>query len=150
MHAMHLFRKSVSSSSLLPDGRVLRAIQAPNHVKNSEGVYVVSSAAFSPSSSDKCLSVDIEQIMKRDGLNPTDLYPSMPRSVGLYAVGVDKLGELKLGLEHQPLRSNWYHGGVLHISHGLRKKLAKAASAVIEIDQTAAAEFYGEKSAIEV
>lgn len=111
----------------------------------------MSSAAFGPSSSDKRLSVDIEQLMSADGLGPTDLYPGIDRSVGLYAVEVAKVRELNLEIEHQPILPNWYHGGVLNISsHGVRKKLAKAASAVIEIDQAAAQAFHEDRLVVEV
>ena len=131
----------VRPSSLLPDGRTLRTVQAPHHVKNADGTWVVSSAAFSPSSSDKSLSVDLEQLLHADALDSTALYRELPRSVGLYALGVGELRHLVMDVDHRPIWPNWYHGGVQKITHGLRKKMAQHAVAVIEIDQAAAASF---------
>lgn len=138
---MRLLRPMVPSSRLLPDGRTLRTVQAPHHVKNSDGTWVVSSAAFSPSSSDQSLSVDLEQLLHADDLDSTALYPGLARSVGLYALGVGELRQLGMEVDHRPIWQNWYHGGVQNISHRLRKKMAKNAVAVIEIDQMAAASY---------
>lgn len=102
---------------------------------------MVSSAAFHPSKVDKSLSVDLEQLLCADGLESNALYPDLPRSVGLYALRISDLIAMTATVEHRPIWLNWYHGGVQKITHGARKKMAKAAVAVVPIDQEAAAAF---------
>lgn len=140
MMFMRIVRTKVRSDSLLPDGRALRTIQAPHHVTEEEGGFRISSAAFKAGTDGTC-SVDLEQLMHADGLASDALYPGLRGSVGLYAVRVDKVRTEGLGIEHDPLNANWYHGIIN--GDGLRRKaskrLAQACVPVVDLDQHAAA-----------
>lgn len=143
MLAMWKLRRRRPHSRWSPDCRALRAVQAPQQVKNAGGQWVISSAAFSASKSDASCSVDIEPLLTDDGLDARALYPTLVRTVGLFAVLVRDIRANTLELHHEPVRSNWYHGGLRGAglsSHKTRKALARACQVVVPIDQEAASQ----------
>jgi len=141
MAFMFRFRKPIDSLSLLPEGRALRSIQAPQHVEDEDGAYRVSSAAFRPGT-DQTVSVDLEQLLTDDDLRSDTLYPSLARSVGLVAIGVDLLRAEGVAVDHFPVSTNWYHGSLTGEglkNPGRRRRLAKACAVVVAIDHDAVA-----------
>jgi hypothetical protein len=67
------------------------------------------------------------------------MYPAVPRAVGAAAITVGKIVETGAAVAHDPEWQNWYHGAVSDITDSRKRKLQKAASEIIEIDQTEAA-----------
>jgi hypothetical protein len=141
MALMFKLRHPVPSSSLLPEGRALRSIQAPQHVEDDDGVCRISSAAFRLGT-DQTVSIDLEQLLGADDLKSDALYPSLVRSVGLVAIGVDLLRSEGVAVDHLPVPTNWYHGSLSGDSlknSGRRRRLAKACTLVVPIDRDAVA-----------
>lgn len=97
-----------------PNCNALRTLQSPWHITPDDGTksFRISSAAFRPSKQDKSVSVDIGQLLLEDGLAEDALYPALKQAVGLCAVSVQFIRELGLELHHDPLCTNWYHGGI--------------------------------------
>ena len=139
---MHLCRPPLPLSRLQPEYRFIRTLQAPDHVvldKNA-GRYRISSKAFGPSRSDGGLSGDLEQPLVADGLPALALYPAVDRAVGAASLTVGQiLAHGGLSVQHVPVRSNWYHGNILGITGGIKKRLSKQALEIVPIDQDAAA-----------
>lgn len=145
MRWMHRWRKPVPSSRFLPEHRALRSIQAPQHVKDENGQWRLSSAAFSPSGSDQSCSVDLEHLLHSDGLHSTALYPGIDRSVGLIALPLHALAAEEITIAHDPVIDNWYHGamrGAALKRKGATKRLAGAAEIVIPINEVLAADYH--------
>ena len=132
-----------------PDLRLVRTLQAPEQLVFDEpsGLWQFSSAAFRPSSSDGCLSVDIEELLEADGLTVLTLYGAIDRAVGSATFTVREALDLGLTVEHQPVSKNWYHGGVRGIVSSKNSKLKKKARQLVEIDQAAAQRYHDEKLA---
>ena len=139
MITMFYLRRARSSLSR-PDLRFVRTVQAPEHIifDKAVGRYVLTSAAFSPSSSDGSLSGDLEELLLGDGLRCDTLYPSVTRAVGAVTIKVSDAINLNLTVGHKPVRANWYHGGIRGIKGNVRRKLKERAEELVAIDQSAA------------
>lgn len=138
MAALRLLRSTKKPSYWRPDSRVLRTIQAPQHVAGPDGAIRISSAALVPSDADHACSVDAEQLLHEDGLPSDALYPGLARTVGLYALLISQLRAEKTDAHHDPIWSNWYHAGMRGDglkSHGVRRRLAKLCTPVVAIDE---------------
>jgi hypothetical protein len=70
------------------------------------------------------------------------MYPAVPGAVGAAAITVQKIKDTGATIIHDPVWRNWYHGSVFGITGGIKKKLHKAATEVIEIDQAEAARLH--------
>lgn len=133
-------RRRKPASYLLPDGLALRTIRSPFHVipDEKEKRFRISSAAFAPTD-DGAVSVDLEQLLREDNLPPTALYPMLNQAVALLAHALGFLMEQTLSTAHEPVRQNWYHGGITgNFSKGVKRTLSANCGYVIEIDQDAA------------
>jgi hypothetical protein len=151
MRLLCMTRKKVSSSRLLPDDRALRSVQGPHQIQLENGEWRVSSAAFLRSTADAAVSVDLEQLLRRDGLPPHALYPAVPNSVALAGLPVGVARNHGTEVEHHPIRSNWYHGGITGealAKPAVRKKLAKACHFVIPVDRGEATTLENRRRAI--
>lgn len=100
-----------------------------------KGHYRISSKAFGPSSSDGCLSGDLEQLLVEDGLSPTILCNSLRRAVGAVSVSIGQIRALGLCVAHDPVSENWYHGAISGIKKATKDKLRKSAVEIVPIDQ---------------
>lgn len=142
---MLLLRRKWHSSKLQSEFRFIRSLRSPHHVVFDEdlGRYVISSAAFKPSSGkDGTLSGDLEQILAFDGLEPTAMYPAVRDPVGAASVTIAEIRAVKAAVEHDPTSRNWYHGAVRGTkSKGANKQLSKRATEIIPINQVLAAKF---------
>lgn len=126
------------STLTLPEFCFVRTLQAPQHLVFNKATdrYEFSSAAFGPSSRDGSLSGDLEELLVCDGLDAFALYPSVNRGVGAAAFKIKDAREIGFDLGHEPVKANWYHGGVRgNFSKANRKKLQNIAKQVIAIDQ---------------
>jgi hypothetical protein len=141
MMLMYLVRRRCPASQLLPDLLFIRTLRSPHHVVSDKktGRYRISSKAFAPSTEDGALSGDLEQILKTDGLPATTMYPALSSAVGAAAITVGKIGEAGATVSHDPFLVNWYHGSVFGITDAVKRRLHKAATELIEIDQAEAA-----------
>ncbi|WP_271504339.1 hypothetical protein [Bradyrhizobium sp. CCBAU 11357] len=142
---MLLLRRKWHSSKLQPEFRFIRSLRSPHHLVFDEnlGRYVISSAAFKPSSGkDGTLSGDLEQILAFDGLEPTAMYPAVRDPVGAASVTIAEIHAVKATVEHDPTWRNWYHGAVRGTkSKGANRQLSKRAKEIIPINQALAAKF---------
>jgi hypothetical protein len=111
------------------------------------GRYRISSKAFSPSSTDNSLSGDLEELLKVDGLPATAMYPAVEHYVGAAALKVEDIRALGLEVEHQPVQTNWYHGGIVKIRDSHKKKLEKISREIIQIDQEKSKRFDDQRAA---
>ena len=138
---MFLTRKAWPISTLLPEFRFVRTLQAPDHIVFDKRIsrYRISSQAFRPSSEDGGLSGDLEQLLLYDGLSATAFYPSVKRSIGAASLTVGDVNSLDLSVHHEPVLNNWYHGAVRGIRSSHSKKLSRLAAELIAIDQSEAA-----------
>jgi hypothetical protein len=142
MFLMTLLRRKCPSSQLLPDLRFIRTLTSPHHVvpDDSTGRYRISTKAFGPSSSDGKLSGDLEQTLKNDGLEATAMYPAISNPVGAAAVTVGDITSTGACAEHDPVRTNFYHGSVSGTKpRSVKEKLRSVAIEIIAIDQAEAA-----------
>lgn len=141
----HLFRRKFSSSELDGGFRLLRTIQAghPQCVRDGTGKWRPSSGAFNVSRSDGWMSIDLEELLHRDGLPPDFLFPALPRAVALVAHPLATYRQRGCLIEHQPIPTNYYHGGVSNISNSTRRFLARNCEYICPIDE-AVAEAYAE------
>ena len=144
MILMRLSRRKYPSSQLRPELRFIRTLQSPYHIVRDErtGKYRVSSKAFSPSSADGGLSGDLEQLLIGDGLSATAMYPAVQGAVGAAAIAIGRIRDAGARPEHDPVWHNWYHGSVFGITSGVKKRLNKAASEIVPIDQAEAARLH--------
>lgn len=141
MILMKLLRRKYPSSLLLPDLRFIRTLTSPHHVVHDDGTgqYRISSKAFGPSSSDGSLSGDLEQILKNDGLEATAMYPAISNPVGAAAITVGDIVSAGARAEHDPVRTNFYHGSVSGTKRKpVREKLRSVAIEIIAINQAEA------------
>jgi len=131
---------------LQPEFRFIRTLRSPHHiVPDDRGFYRISSKAFSPSSSDKKLSGDLEQILAADGLPPDGMYPAVRDPVGAASITVGQMRTAGAGVEHDPVPLNWYHGSATGTGKDkVKRKLAEVAVEFIKIDQKLAARFHEE------
>lgn len=152
MIVMRLTRCKRPSSRLRPELRFIRTLQSPYHIVHDErtGHYRISSKAFSPSSGDGGLSGDLEQLLIDDGLSATAMYPAVRGAVGAAAIAIGQLRAAGARPEHDPVWQNWYHGSVFGITSGIKKKLHKAASEIIQIDQAEAARLHALRDAAQI
>lgn len=132
---------------LEPNYRFIRTIQSPDHVVFDElkGRYRLSSKAFGPSSSDGCLSGDLEQLLVRDGLPVLAMYPAVGRAVAAVSLEIQLICEHEathgIGVKHDPVLENWYHGSVFGRGlkkQKLRERFCALAEEMVPIDQTEA------------
>ena len=147
MTVMCSLRRTRLPQELLADRHFIRTIQSPSHVVRdaSTGLYRISSKAFSPSSEDKTLSGDLEQLLLADGLHATSLKPALSRVVGSFALKIGQLRDQNLGVSHDPMWDNWYHGAITGITTKRHKEnLRKNAIELIPIDQEEAAKLEAE------
>jgi hypothetical protein len=144
MALMCHFRRQLPPSELEPDFRFVRTLQAPDHIVFDEhkGLYRISSKAFGPSSSDGSLSGDLEQLLVRDGLTATAMYPAVDRAIGAAALTVGQICKHGPTVHHEPVQKNWYHGGVRGIRSSTKKKLLGDAVEIVPIDQAQAASWH--------
>jgi hypothetical protein len=70
------------------------------------------------------------------------MYPAVKAAVGAAAIPVGRIQQAGGRVEHDPTWRNWYHGSVFEISGSIKKKIYKAASEIIEIDQAEAARLH--------
>lgn len=144
MGLMFRLRRKWCPSRLQPEHRFIRTLQSPHHVVFDErvGRYIVSSQAFNPSSSDGTLSGDLEEVLARDGLHPTAMYPAVRDPVGAATVTVADLRGVGATVEHDPVEQNWYHGAVRGTkARGVKKRLSAMALEIVPIDQAQAEAF---------
>lgn len=121
-----------------PDLRFIRTIQAPDQVVFNKATerYEFSSQAFSASSTDGSLSGDLEELLVGDGLHALTLYPSIDRAVGVAGFRVEDAVNLGLTVAHEPVKTNWYHGGVRgDLKKKTRQRLKEAATELVPIGQ---------------
>lgn len=146
MRLMFLIRRKWSSSRLQPEFRFIRTLQSPYHIAwDDRGFYRISTKAFGPSSSDKKLSGDLEEILAHDGLDPDCMYPAVRDPVGAASVTIEQLRAAGTVVEHDPVFLNWYHGSVLGTGKdSVKRKIAKVAVEFIKIDQALAKRLYDE------
>lgn len=133
---------------LLPKFHFIRTIQSPDHIVIDEetGLYRLSSKAFGPSSSDGCLSGDLEQPLIEDGLPQLILYPAVGRAVAAIALTIEQICEHEASfgvyVRHDPVETNWYHGSVfgkaLKNNRKLKESFRSIAKELIPIDQAEA------------
>ena len=138
MAAMRLMRPKRSTNYWRPESRILRSIQAPQHVADEAGEIRISSAALVLSDGDASCSVDAEQLLHEDRLSSDALYPALPRSVGLYALEIAQARSESVETHHDPIWSNWYHAGLRGDAlkkHKVRKRLAKLCVPVVPLDE---------------
>jgi hypothetical protein len=106
--------------------------------------YRLSSKAFNPSTSDKTVSGDLEQLLVADEVPVSKFKSSLGRVVALYAVQVEKIHIQELIVSHLPVRTNWYHGGIGgKLTDRIKRKLKDEAVAIVEIDQDLASSYHG-------
>ena len=147
MMVMCPLRRTRLPQELLADRHFIRTIQSPSHVVRdaSTGLYRISSKAFLPSSEDKTLSGDLEQLLLADGLHATSLKGATSRVVGSFALKIGQLRDQNLGVSHDPMWDNWYHGAITGITTKRHKEnLRKNAIELIPIDQEEAAKLEAE------
>lgn len=129
-------------TSLLPDRRALRTIQAPDHIQKAEdrpGGFRVSSAAFK-AGSDGSISIDLEQSLELAGLELTSQFKALARAVALVAHSVGRLQQEGLSVEHAPIVGNEHHGEVRFDKLSKREKrdvaraLADECETIVGID----------------
>jgi len=140
MRFMYRVRRRTPSNRLLPEFRLIRTIRSPYQVVQDQltGQYVLSSAAFKPTS-DGLVSVDLEQLLDQDGLDPLAMYPALDRHVAAAAHTAGHVTSLGLTVCHDPTKKNWYHGGIGGKFTGkISRDLASGADFLIEIDQAEA------------
>lgn len=150
MRVMFHARRRINQSRLQPEHRALRSIQAPQQVTDENGVWRVSSAAFSASGADASCSVDLEPLLHWDGLATEALYPGVERSVGLVALPLSVVRQEGGEVAHDPVKENWYHGAMTGDAvrkPKAKKRLAAAAEVVIQIDQASCAAYHRARSA---
>ncbi|MCA1381266.1 hypothetical protein [Bradyrhizobium sp. BRP23] len=149
---MLLLRRKWPSSKLQPEFRFIRALRSPYHVSWDErGFYRISSKAFGPSSTDKKLSGDLEEVLAHDGLNPDCMYPAVRDPVGAASVTIGQMREAGALVEHDPTTFNWYHGAASGTGKDkVKRKLAKVAVEFIKIDQALAKRLHEEADAKQV
>lgn len=138
MSIMLRTRRTLKSSELDPDSMFIRTIQSPSHIVKDQltGRYVISSKAFDCSSSDKSLSGDLNQLLQRDGISYSDFKSPLKRVVAAYAIKIQQLRANGLEVLHQPIATNWYHGGAIgKFTKGVKRKLKEQCAPLIEIDQ---------------
>jgi hypothetical protein len=126
---------------LLPEFRFIRTLQSPHHLVFNEhtGRWTISSQAFNPSSSDKKLSGDLEQILVADGLDAVAMYPAVRDAVGAASVTVEQIRDATASVEHDPEPSNWYHGSVTGTkAKKVKQRLRDVAVEIIPIDHARA------------
>ena len=152
MILMRVSRRKRPSSQLQPELRFIRTLQSPYHIVRDErtGSYRISSKAFSPSSADGGLSGDLEELLIDDGLSATAMYPAVQGAVGAAAITIGRIRDVGARPEHEPVWQNWYHGSVFGITSGIKKKLHKAASEIIKIDQAEAARLHSLWDAVQM
>jgi hypothetical protein len=133
-----------------PQLRFVRTLQLPDQVVYNAGLqrWEPSSAAFSPSSTDGSLSGDLEELLRADGLPPQTLYPAVPRAVGAATFTIQQARDLGVQVRHDPVWSNWYHGGALFPGTGrnqLKRALKSVAQELIAIDAAEALQSYRDR-----
>lgn len=149
---MWVIRRRWHSSKLQPEFRFIRTLRSPYHVSWDErGFYRISSKAFGPSSTDRTLSGDLEEILAHDGLEPDCMYPAVRDPVGAASVTVGQMRAAGAVVEHDPVMLNWYHGAASGTrKDSVKRKLAKVAVEFIEIDQALAKRLHEEAKAKQV
>jgi hypothetical protein len=87
------------------------------------------------------MSVDLEQLLLRDGKPADFLFPNLPRAVALVAHSASFYRGLDFELAHQPIWSDYYHGGVRgeFRKQGRSRKLRDHLEFIIPIDEELAA-----------
>jgi hypothetical protein len=126
-----------------PQLRFIRTLQSPDQVVYDAKLkrWRISSAAFGPSSSDNCLSGDLEELLTADGLPPDALYPAVGRAVGAATFTIEQAASLGVQVAHDPVWSNWYHGAARFPELGAsdlnkaKKALQRVATDLIPIDE---------------
>jgi hypothetical protein len=145
MKIMARLRRTRQPSELLPEFSFLRTIQSPSHTvwDDLHKRYRLSSKSFSPSTKDKTVSGDLEQLLVADGVPASKFKSSLGRVVGVYAIKVEKIRVQELIVSHLPVRTNWYHGGIGgKLTDRVKRKLKDEAVAIVEIDQELAASYH--------
>jgi hypothetical protein len=146
---MFRLRKKRSTLSR-PDALFVRTLQAPDQLvfNKATNEWELSSQAFSASSTDGSLSGDLEELLEADGLETLSLYPSLDRAVGAVGFTVQTATGLGLTVGHEPMKANWYHGGVRgNLNKGNKRKLKDAAISLVAIDQKRAQIYDDQKRA---
>src|SRR5262249_8765703 len=128
---------------LTNDGRLIRRVPALWVVDTPAGRRL-SSAALEPSSKEVdpyCgLSVDLEQLILADGVNPIE-HVNKSQALGALAFRVSSFRDRHFQVGFDPMPGNDYHGGVWQrpalnakFTRGMRKKLLREAEWFIAID----------------
>jgi hypothetical protein len=149
MKIMARWRRTRQPSELLSEFSFLRTIQSPSHTvwDDLHKQYRLSSKAFNPSTDDKTVSGDLEQLLLADEVPVSEFRSALGRVVGLYAIKVEKIRIQDLIVSHLPVATNWYHGGIGgKLTDRVKRKLKDEAAAIIEIDQELAASYHGAKT----
>jgi hypothetical protein len=152
MLVMKAFRRRKALSS--PDSRFVRTLQSPDQVvyDAKQKCWRASSAAFGPSSKDRSLSGDLEELLVVDGLRADSLYPAVGRAVGASTFTVRQAQALGVAVDHDPVWTNWYHGAARF--HGMntsaigkaKKNLQNIALDFIAINEPDALRWYRERN----
>jgi hypothetical protein len=89
------------------------------------------------------VSVDLEQLLAEDGLPLLFMYPAVHNNVGAAAHPISLLREKRLDVLHDPIKTNWYHGGICgNLTKSIKTTLAKSAEPLIQIDEAEAERFW--------
>lgn len=115
--------------------RALRTLQAPEQVVFDHGdkIWRPSTSAFKQQS-DGTISVDLEEVLIRDGHPLTFCYPRVDRAVGLVAHTVERLTNEGFAVTHEPIPDNDYHGEARgKPSRTSRNSLASTCEIVVPI-----------------
>jgi hypothetical protein len=138
MMVMFRFRPAYPETRLRGEFRFIRTIQSDHIAPDGEGGYRLSSKAFSPSRSDGGISGDLEELLQKDGLPPTGAPVLLPRTVGAYTLYVSEIRDEGLAVKHDPVPTDWYHGGIFGSKNSTKNRLLKKATVLVAIDQAEA------------
>ncbi|MBV8140882.1 MAG: hypothetical protein JOZ60_02425 [Verrucomicrobia bacterium] len=68
----------------------------------------------------------------------------MPRYVGAASLSIGQIRGLGLGVSHDPVSENWYHGAISGIKKSTKEKLRRNAVEIVPIDQDQVARHFRE------
>jgi hypothetical protein len=63
------------------------------------------------------------------------LCSSLPRYVGAVSLSIGQIRAHGLGVHHDPVSENWYHGAISGIKKSTKEKLRKSAAEIVPLDQ---------------
>lgn len=157
MGAMYKHRKPIPNSQLRPECLALRTVRSPWQLtpQPAKRNFRVNSSAYSPSSEDGGVSIDVGQALASDGFKPR-LERAVSNPVGLMGHSRSFLERMGLLPHHEPVMSNWYHGNIrdlMTLADGdrrrMQRKLADECTPAIPIDTEAAIRHWSQVRGVE-